>query len=141
MSPQALWEFDFQYMKELVKEIHNLGVPVILHACGNVNKALPMLVGVGIDCLQGLQPTAHNDIAAIKDCFGDTLCLMGYMDLNYLLPKASPREVMDGVRKTIKVAAKGGGYMLSTCNMLNGDVPPENALAMYMAGARYGIYS
>lgn len=140
MSPQQLWEFDFQYMKRLVTEIHDLGVPVILHACGNVNKALPMLVKVGIDGLQGLQPTAHNDIAAIKQRYGDRLCLMGNMDLNYLLPKACPRKVMDQVRKTIEVAGKGGGYILSTCNMLNSDVPPENALAMYMAGARYGNY-
>jgi len=30
-----LWELDFKYEKKIVDEVHKLGVPCVLHACGN----------------------------------------------------------------------------------------------------------
>lgn len=140
MRPQDHWEFDFQYAKWLVAEIHKLGVPVIMHACGNMNHTLDMLVEVGIDALHSLQPSAHNDIGEIKRKYGDRLCLIGNIDINYLVTRGSAWEVDQGVKETIQQAAPGGGYVLATTNLLNEDVPPENALAMYWAGEKYGQY-
>jgi hypothetical protein len=34
----------------------------------------------------------------------------------------------------------GGGYMLSTTNVLTRYVPPENALAMYETADKYGKF-
>ena len=51
-----------------------------------------------------------------------------------------PEEVERVVKETIRVAAPGGGYVLSTCNTLIRAIPPANALAMYRAGDKWGRY-
>ena len=80
------------------------------------------------------------DIERIKMKYGDKLCLMGNVDLDYLLPHGKPEEIEEKVKWLIGVIAKDGGYILSTCNILTKDVPPENALAMYQSAEKYGRY-
>ena len=53
---------------------------------------------------------------------------------------APPQEVADVVRRTIDIAAPGGGYILATCNTLIDAIPDENALAMYETAQEYGSY-
>lgn len=140
ISPAKLAELDFQYMEKLVKEVHKMNIPVVLHSCGNQNQVLDYLVDIGIDGLHSLQPSAHNDIGKIKKTYGDKLCLIGNIDINYLLPKGSPYQIDQVVKENIRVAGLGGGYVVSSCNLLNEDVPPENALAMALAVEKYGKY-
>jgi uroporphyrinogen decarboxylase len=140
VSPGDLIEFDLQYMKKIVDEVHKLGKPVILHACGNMNKIIDDIVNTGVDGLHALQPSANNDIFNIKKKYTDNLCLIGNIDINFLLPEGSCYEVYDTVKEIILKVAPYGGYILSTCNMLNKDIPPENVLAMCLAAERYGKY-
>lgn len=66
-----------------------------------------------------------------KEKYGDKLCLIGNIDLDYIMTFASPEEVRENVRQTIRNAAGGSGFILSTCNILVDIVPVENAFAMY----------
>ncbi|RLF38483.1 MAG: uroporphyrinogen-III decarboxylase, partial [Thermoplasmata archaeon] len=43
-------------------------------------------------------------------------------------------------KELIEVAAPGGGFILSSSNELGTETSVENALAMYRAGERYGVY-
>ena len=70
------------------------------------------------------------DIEKIKEEYGDKLCLIGNVDLNYLLPFGSPEEVEKEVKKLAEIAGPEG-FILSTCNILTDAVPVENAKAMY----------
>jgi uroporphyrinogen decarboxylase len=125
-------------MKKIVDEVHKLGRPVILHACGNMNKIINDIIKTGVDGLHALQPSANNDIFSIKSKYKNDLCLIGNIDINFLLPEGSCYEVHYAGKELILKVASYGGYVLSTCNMLNKDIPPENALAMYLAAERYG---
>ena len=107
---------------------------------GDLNSVMEDIVACGYDGLQSLQPSANMDIADIKARYGDRLCLMGNIGINYVLPFGTPQEVKQVVRETIEVAAPGGGFILSTCNTLIRAIPPENALAMYRAADEYGVY-
>jgi uroporphyrinogen decarboxylase len=115
-------------------------VPVFFHSDGNLNAVLDDIVACGYDGLHSLQPSANMDIARIKAQYGHKLCLMGNIDLNYVLTFGTPEEVEQVVKETIRVAAPGGGYILSTCNTLIRAIPPANALAMYRAGDKWGKY-
>ena len=73
------------------------------------------------------------DIAAVKQAYGDRLCLMGNMDLDHLMPFGSPEEVAAQVRWLCRTIGADGGFILSTCNILIDAIPVENAVAMYRA--------
>lgn len=141
MSPKIFRELIFPPMKREVQTLKKIsGLPIFFHSDGNLNEVMDDIVDMGFDGLHSLQPSANMDIERIKIKYGDKLCLMGNVDLNYLLPYGKPEEIEEKVKWLIKVAGKNGGYILSTCNVLTKDVPPENALAMYKAAEKYGRY-
>ncbi len=140
-SPTSLRKLIFPILKEEVREIKKSGVPVMLHSDGNLNDVMDDLIDCGFDGLQSLQPSAGMDIGEIKDKYGKKLTLMGNLDLDYLLPFGTTEEVRAEVRSVIKSAAPGGGFILSTCNILTRDIPVENALAMYDEAERSGWYA
>jgi uroporphyrinogen decarboxylase len=140
-QPELLRRIAFPFYRQAIKEIKKYkDVPVFLHTDGNIMKVMDDIVEAGFDGLQSLQPSAGMDIARIKKDYGDKLCLMGNIDLDYIMTFASPAEVEDTVKKTTDAAASGGGFILSTCNILVDIIPPENALTMYNTANEYGVY-
>lgn len=141
LPPRIMEEIVYPLHKAAVREIKRYkDVPVFLHSDGDIRAALPAIVDSGFDGLHSLQPSAGVDIGAVKRDYGGQLCLIGNIDLDYIMTFASVSEVEENVKRTIDVAAPGGGYILSTCNTLIDAVPPENALAMYRTGESYGSY-
>lgn len=74
ISPELLWELDFQYEKKIVDAVHKLGVPCVLHSCGRQTATIDMIVDMGVDALQ---PLAGNDIRDFKKRYGKKLSLIG----------------------------------------------------------------
>lgn len=141
ISPRTLRSEIFPFMRWQIEQIkRHRDVPVFFHSDGDLTTVLDDIVACGYDGLQSLQPSANMDIARIKAAYGERLCLMGNIDINYVLPFGTPDEVEQVVRDTIQVAAPGGGFILSTCNTLIRAIPPENAIAMYRAADKYGVY-
>lgn len=141
LPPHIMDEIVFPFYPYFVKAIKkHKNVPVIFHSDGDLRKVMDKIVGAGFDGIQSLQPSANMDIAQVKKEYGDALCLMGNIDLDYIMTFATPKEVEDMVKRTIDIAAPGGGFILSTCNTFIDAIPPENALAMYQTGHTYGVY-
>lgn len=141
LPPHIMDEIVFSFYPYFVKEIKKYkNVPIIFHSDGDLRKVMGKIVDAGFDGIQSLQPSANMDIAEIKKEYGNTLCLMGNIDLDYIMTFATPKEVEDIVKKTIDIAAPGGGFILSTCNTFIDAIPVENALAMYNTGHTYGVY-
>lgn len=141
LPPHIMDRIVYPLHQAAVKEIKRYqNVPVFMHTDGDIRNELEKIVSCGYDGLHSLQPSAGMDIARVKKDFGNDLCLMGNIDLDYIMCFASPDEVERKVKETIEVAAPGGGYILSTCNTLVDAIPVVNALAMYRAGDRHGKY-
>ncbi|MDR1292360.1 MAG: hypothetical protein LBJ91_03055 [Clostridiales Family XIII bacterium] len=135
VSPKLLEVVAYPYYKKSIEQIkHFKDVPVFMHSDGDMRSVIPQIIECGFDGLQSIQPSAGMDIAGIKREFGKDLCLMGNVDLNQLLPFGTPEEVEREVTELIEVAGEGGGFILSTCNILTDSVKPENAVAMYGVG-------
>jgi len=138
LPPDIMEELVYPFYEAAIKEIQAFrDVPVLFHSDGDLRKMLDRLVECGFQGLQSLQPSAGMDMGEIKRRYGDALCLMGNIDLNYVMTFAPPEEVAEVVRRTIDVAAPGGGFILSTCNTLIDAIPVENALAMYRTADSY----
>ncbi len=138
IAPHMLEEFDFSYMKQVVNHIHSRRRPVVLHSCGNLNQTIELLIATGVDGLHAIQPSAHNDIYAYKKKYGDKLCLIGNLDINYLLPEGSPAQIRAKVEEMAQnLFYDKKGFVLSTCNLLNLDVPVENAITMHLTASAF----
>ena len=134
LPPYIMQQMAYPVYTRMIQEIKaHRDVPVFLHTDGDINAAMDQIVACGFDGLQSLQPSAHMDILAIKERYGHRLCLMGNLELNYLLPFGTPEEVAAEVRRLVSNCNRQGGFILSTCNILTDMVPAANALAMYRA--------
>ena len=99
------------------------------------------LVDTGVDAVMALQSFCNMDIRLLKKKYGKKITLWGNIDLGRLLELGNPEEVRTVVKETIKVAAPGGRYILSTDNSpALPSIPTENIIAMYDAGEEFGTY-
>jgi len=121
----------FPYIAELAEYIDSLGVPVLLHSCGNINAYLDDLAQTKICSVHPLQRTAHMDLKNIKEKYGDRFCIIGNIDSTRTLPFGTPEEVAEEVREAIRIASPGGGYILASDHSLHDGIPIENILTMF----------
>lgn len=115
---------------------------IFFHTCGSVVELLPDLIATGIDILNPVQVSAAGmgDTAALKRDFGDAVTFWGAIDTQQVMPRGTPQDVKDEVRRRIDDLAPGGGYVLNTSHNIQADVPPENILALVEALDEYGWY-
>ncbi|NVM55837.1 MAG: hypothetical protein HWN66_19210 [Candidatus Helarchaeota archaeon] len=138
LSPRHMEKFIWPTFKKRLKAFRK--VPVILHSDGNITTLLDSIVQHGINGIHSLEPTAGMDIGEVKKQYGDKLVLLGNIDCGELLTRGTETEVTQTVKKTIALAAPGGGYFLSTSNGVHRNVKVENLLAMCRAGKKFGKY-
>jgi Uroporphyrinogen decarboxylase (URO-D) len=113
-------------------------IPWVIHSDGNLMPFLDDLVSLGIAGLHPLEKGAM-DIRAVKRLYGQSVCLLGNVDLN-LLGMGTPEQVEDEVRTLIRDVGPGGGYIVTSGNSLAGYLRPENVLALSRAVQKYGWY-
>ncbi len=130
ISPAMFREFVLPLLTarvEHVKRSHHL--PVIQHACGNNWKLLDMFVEAGFDCYQSIQPTAEMDIKAVKDAYGDRMCLWGGVPVEHLCG-GTMEEIREDVRYAVQWAAPGGGFILGASHSIAVGTIYDNYMAM-----------
>lgn len=134
LPPRSMERIAWPFYSDMIRRIKaHREVPVFFHTDGNINSLLPHIVACGFDGLQSIQPSAGMDIAAVKQSYGQRLCLMGNLDLDRLMTFGRPEEVAAQARWLCDTIGRDGGFILSTCNILIDAIPPANALAMYRA--------
>ncbi len=81
------------------------------------------------------------DTKRLKKEFGqDVVFWGGGVDTQRVLPYGTSQEVKDEVRRRLDDLAPGGGFVFATVHNIQGDVPPENIVAMWEAVQEYGHY-
>lgn len=120
---------------------HGHGVPVMHHTCGAVAELIPEFLGCGLDVLQGLQPGAQGmDLPRIKREYGRDLAFQGGVSIQHALPRGTPQQVREEVRRALETMKPGGGYLAGTSHALQADVPPDNVRALLGAYREFGQY-
>lgn len=139
ISPAQYEEFIFPYHQQITEHAHRRGKLIFKHSDGNMWPIMDGIADAGFDGFHPVQPQCM-DIGEMKKRYGDRLCILGNIDCTYLLPFGSEEEVAESVKETIRVAAPGGGYIISSSNSIHPGVKPENYVAMVKAARRYGAY-
>lgn len=112
------------------------------HSCGAVSGYIPDLIDNGVDILNPVQINAA-DMApeSLKSRFGDKLVFWGGgIDAQRVLPRATPEEVREHVRRNLAAFMPGGGYVFNNVHNIQADVPPQNVLALFDAAYEFGEY-
>lgn len=109
--------------------VHGYGKDVWVHSCGNIAKAIPSLVEMGLDVLNPVQPECM-DLDMLKRDFGDKLAFWGGISTQKALPYGTPDEVRAETVRVRDLMSRQGGYILSPAQELQDDVPVENILAL-----------
>jgi uroporphyrinogen decarboxylase len=130
--------------KQLVQYIRSrTRAKIWYHTCGSCLEFIPDLLDNGVDILNPVQISAlHMDPLALKERFGRQLVFWGGgVDAQHVLPKGTPAEVAANVRRNLEVFMPGGGYVFNNVHNIQGDVPPENIVAMFDTAYEHGFYS
>ncbi|GAB4336155.1 MAG: hypothetical protein Kow0099_08970 [Candidatus Abyssubacteria bacterium] len=141
LSPAMFRRFIFPQLRRITERCHAHSLPYFKHTDGNIHVIEEeFLLGCGFDGYHAIEPSAGMDIARLKKKWGDRLTLLGNIDCGELLTYGTQDEITEAVRACIRVAAPGGGYILSSSNSIHSGIPPENFLAMLSAAREYGRY-
>lgn len=139
-SPGMFKEIFAPALKRCVHAYKDLGLYVIKHTDGNIMPIIDMIVDAGFDCLDPIDPIAGMDLEFIKKKYGRRIAIKGNVNCAYTLATGTVEETIVETKKCLKIAAPGGGYILSSSNSIHSSVKPENYIAMLDTLKEFGTY-
>lgn len=118
--------------KKVLDVVHSkTGGKVYFHSCGEIEMYINDLIEIGVDILHPVQPECPNmRLEDLKEKYGDRLTFCGGIGSQHILPRGSVSEVEAEVKRAIKIAAPGGGYIVAPGHCIQPEVPPWNICAM-----------
>lgn len=134
MSPSMWRRFLKPRIARMFELIRSYGKRVRYHSCGGVRDVLPDLIDIGLEILTPVQALAAGmEPIGLKRDFGRYITLHGGIDMQDLLPHATPAEVREEVTRLMGILNEDGGWIACSSHNLQPDTPPANIVAMYEA--------
>ena len=140
LPPELFKKNVLPYLQRMVDAVLKEGAYCVKHSDGNLWPIIDMIVDTGINGINPLEPAAGMDISLIKKKYGQRVCLIGNIDCGELLSNQTTVKVEEAVKKCIKQAGVGGGYIMSSSNSIHYSVKPKNFKAMISSTIKYGKY-
>jgi uroporphyrinogen decarboxylase len=141
VSPKMFRDLIKPRWKELVQHIKGLGdVKVMFHSDGAILPLLDDFVDMGVDILNPVQTSVSGleDTFALKEKFGDRLSFHGAIDVQQMMPNATPAELEAEIARRIYDLGRNGGYILAPCHNIGHDIPPENVVMLFEKARELG---
>jgi uroporphyrinogen decarboxylase len=143
--------FDPKIYRELVKPRHErlvwhirreTSAKIWYHTCGSCLAYIPDLIDNGINILNPVQTSAKDMVPAdLKRRFGHEIVYWGGgCDAQHVLSRGTPAEVAADVRRNLAAFMPGGGYVFAGIHNIQGEVPPENVIALFDTAYENGFY-
>jgi uroporphyrinogen decarboxylase len=113
------------------------------HTCGACVAFIPELIDNGVEVLNPVQISARNMVPKdLKDRFGRQIAFWGGgVDSQHILPRGTPEEVAANVRENLRAFMPGGGYVFNNVHNIQGEVSPENIVALFDTAYACGFYT
>jgi uroporphyrinogen decarboxylase len=143
VSPRMFRVFIKPYLKSLIETIKAAAnVKVLMHCDGAIVPILPDLIEIGVDIINPVQTVVVGleDTCALKEQFGSRITFHGGLDVQQVVPNATPESLRGEVARRLYDLGRSGGYILAPCHNISFDVPPANVLALFDAAHELGRY-
>ena len=134
LSPDTYRELYLPHHRRMNDWVHsNTTWKTFMHSCGSIEPLIDHFIEAGFDILNPVQASAAGmDLQLLKSRYGGRITFWGGgVDTQQTLPRGTPQEVRQQVRRRLKVLAPGGGFVFNTVHNIQADVPAENLLAMF----------
>ncbi|MBU0477740.1 hypothetical protein KKC91_04140 [bacterium] len=125
-SPSMYRELVMPFHKKIKEFCVENDLYLIYHCDGNVKEFIPLLIEVGVDCIQPLEARAGNDVRELKKLYGKDITFFGNINMD-ILAKGNKKEIENEVVTKIETAKKGGGYIFNSDH----SVPPTVSFEDY----------
>ncbi len=127
-------------LTEMAERIHARGGTLNFYDDGKCMPLLETLAEAGIDVLQTLTPPPVGDVdlSEAKRRIGKRVCLMGHVDLLYVIQRGTPEMIEHVVKDALVIGGDGGGFILGTSDSIRDGTPIENVRAYFAAARKYG---
>ena len=135
MNPKLYEELIFPWHKKAIELAHKHGAFVNMHSHGNINAIIPLLVDAGLDILNPIGPSDNMDLAALKEKYGEKICLQG--GLSKRIGFMGKEELKQHLIDRISIGSPGGGFILSSEGELPYEMKPENFLYFVKLSRKY----
>lgn len=143
ISPKTYRELVKPRHKELFDFIHRHSkAKIFFHSCGSIRAVIPDLIEIGCDIINPVQVSAAGmESAELKREYGKDITFWGGgVDTQRVLGVGTPDQVRQEVKRRINDLKPGGGFVFNTVHNIQGNVPPQNIMAMWEALQEYGVY-
>ncbi len=131
-----LWRPHFD---RIVAPARDAGKPILFHSDGKIDDAVEMLLEMGIDCLNPMDPSGI-DYRDYKRRYGHRVSLSGNVDITWPLVRGTPEDVERDVREHMEALKPGGRWIAGSSHSIVNYIPHENFAAMINAIHKYGHY-
>jgi len=138
ISPELWKKYVKPWTSRVIEPFSKLGYKTWYHSDGDFTEILEDFIEMGLDIIDPIQPKAkNNDPKNLKARFGGKIVFSGGIDQQELLPFRTPEIVRKEVTRTIDILGDNGGYIVSSSNALQPDVPLENILSLFKTVQEY----
>jgi uroporphyrinogen decarboxylase len=134
ISPAMYRKFALPYEQRVARLARELGVPYLLHICGNTNVILEAMVEVGADAYELDYKT---DIHKIHRRIGPHAAFFGNIDPTGVLVQATPVVVAAKTIELLNFYRDNPRFVLNAGCAIPAETPPENLRAMIRAAQQF----
>jgi MtaA/CmuA family methyltransferase len=127
VSPTIYRRFALPYDRRIAAEAHRLGLPHVLHICGNTGTILPDMIATGSD---GLELDYKTDPRLACRLMGKSTTFIGNIDPGGVLALGTPRLVEEKTRELLSAFRDTPRFILNAGCAIPPTTPPENLHAM-----------
>jgi MtaA/CmuA family methyltransferase len=127
ISPAMYREFALPYEKRIVDCAHELGLPYVLHICGNTDPIIDDMLATGSD---GLELDYRTNAALAHGKMKDRTVFVGNIDPSGVLALGTPSLVEEKTRELLTVFADTPRFVLNAGCAIPPITPSENLQTM-----------
>ena len=129
MSPEVWREMIAPGEQKEYDLLHEAGLDVWVHSCGDIRKIMSDLYRMGVDVLNPIQPECM-DIFELKKLYGDKMTFWGGISTQQTLPMGTPDDVRRECEAITAALSQNGGYIIAPSQEIQADVPYENLCSL-----------
>ena len=129
VGPTLYEEFVLPYQQRLIRAIHDMGIKVKLHICGNIGPVMHLVAQAGADMVDC---DFMVDMERAADVLPQGTCICGNFNPVEVMYQGTPEMVKVEVRRCKELGRRNNNFIAPGCEVPK-DTPPENMLALFAA--------